>query len=527
MAATNLVFKMPLEPHPLPSLEDDEESFVVLGQSMPDSNVDEYMSTPVDISVIAEAKRLIDSELDALNSMNNKPDEKKETTDANKDIPTQELPKMDTSTNLPSMPNIEKGFETTNAISIASFSSDMSSEEVQNKISQIIDENIRLKDTILQNNMSLKSQYEKILAWQEDVQRVHQIHKEKLSDAKQFIDKLKMEKENLKRDLTKATEVNTNLEAEIVELKRSLKEQATAKNEVLLQRSDDNIKEFQLDVANKKIKDLEAAAEKLLAENKMYASNMAKIKEDTKKEMDDMRNQLEKLALNENQVKLKIETLNPELEKLTEERDYAIGKIEELQQKLEAKLKREEALLMTTNTLKAQLELGNHSEEIDNLRTQLGETQTALTQIEFSRKQAYSQVYQLTEELTRLKSTENCSDEICALKVQLDVYKTDFEEERHAREVIKEEKDKIEEDIQNLQRRNQQLQEEIEMLRGERDYVVYPSRSAPRDRVQDQRTTASSSSNAFKCPKCDFGFNDVNMLQNHVYRCIELDDRLP
>lgn len=84
--------------------------------------------------------------------------------------------------------------------------------------------------------MSLKSQYEKILAWQEDVQRVHQIHKEKLSDAKQFIDKLKMEKENLKRDLTKATEVNTNLEAEIVELKRSLKEQATAKNEVLLQR---------------------------------------------------------------------------------------------------------------------------------------------------------------------------------------------------------------------------------------------------------------------------------------------------
>lgn len=101
-----------------------------------------------------------------------------------------------------------------------------------------------------------------------------------------------------------------------------------------MRRSDDNIKEFQLDVANKKIKDLEAAAEKLLAENKMYASNMAKIKEDTKKEMDDMRNQLEKLALNENQVKLKIETLNPELEKLTEERDYAIGKIEELQQKV-------------------------------------------------------------------------------------------------------------------------------------------------------------------------------------------------
>lgn len=62
---------------------------------------------------------------------------------------------MDTSTNLPSMPNIEKGFETTNAISIASFSSDMSSEEVQNKISQIIDENIRLKDTILQVKCSI------------------------------------------------------------------------------------------------------------------------------------------------------------------------------------------------------------------------------------------------------------------------------------------------------------------------------------------------------------------------------------
>ncbi|KAJ8949246.1 hypothetical protein NQ318_022759 [Aromia moschata] len=107
---------------------------------------------------------------------------------------------------------------------------------------------------------------------------------------------------------------------------------------------------------------------------------------------------------------------------------------------------------------------------------------------------------------------------------KLDVYKADFEAERTAKETLKAENDKYSEDMQNLHRRNQQLQEEIEMLRENRDYVVYPSqrRHAP-------TTTSTPSSNGYpmKCPKCNFGFTTLQALENHVYRCIELDENLP
>lgn len=63
---------------------------------------------------------------------------------------------------------------------------------------------------------------------------------------------------------------------------------------------------------------------------------------------------------------------------------------------------------------------------------------------------------------------------------QLEIFKADFEAERRAKESIKEEKDKLCEDLQNLQRRNQQLQERIEMI-SDKDYVMYESRNA-RDR---------------------------------------------
>lgn len=36
----------------------------------------------------------------------------------------------------------------------------------------------------------MKSQYERIVAWQEDVQKVHQAHKEKIIEAKEFIDRV-------------------------------------------------------------------------------------------------------------------------------------------------------------------------------------------------------------------------------------------------------------------------------------------------------------------------------------------------
>ncbi|XP_072394727.1 uncharacterized protein [Diabrotica undecimpunctata] len=500
--ATNMVFKIPQEPCPLTTLESDEESFVVLGQSIPDASTELYPE-PIGLSVIAEAKRLINSELEAIDQAKNN-DEKKVSLESNKDAFKLSSCKMDTSVNFPTMTNIEKGVESSSVISIASFTPDMSSEEVQKKIAHIIEENIRLKDTVLQNNLSLKSQYERIVAWQEDVQKVHQAHKDKLLEAKVFLESLRREKDNLKRELTKAIELNENQASQIEELKQRLNEKDN-------QRYDDSIKESQLKDQEKKISDLELQLNNMSIE---------------KKQDEEQKNVVSKLQAHLNEI--------------IEERNSANIKIEELRAELSIKTQREESLHVTITSLKSQMEALAPAEEVKTLRTQLGETQNALTRMEATRSRAYSQVRELTDELSEVRSqleslksqTQERSrdsqlehEEMCVLKMQMDVYKTDFEEERRAREVIKGEKDRLEEDLQNIQRRNQQLQEEIELLRREgNNFVIPPRPSPPRvEQIRQPSAPSPSRNELLRCPKCNFAFNDLAHLETHVYRCLDME----
>ncbi|XP_050512086.1 myosin-9-like isoform X2 [Diabrotica virgifera virgifera] len=410
--ATNVVFKIPQEPCPLTTLESDEESFVVLGQSIPDASTELYPE-PIGLSVIAEAKRLINFELEAIDQAKNN-DEKKGCLESNKDVFKLSSSTMDTSENFPMMANINRGVELSSVISIASFTPDMSSEEVQKKIAHIIDENIRLKDTVLQNNLSLKSQYERIVAWQEDVQKVHQAHKDKLLEAKAFIETLKREKDSLKRELTKDIEFGDSQASQIEELKKRLDEKDK-------QRYDYSIKESQLKDQEKKISNLQLQLNNMSIE---------------KKQVEEQKNIVCKLQAHLNDI--------------IEERNSGNKQIEELRAEISIKSQREESLHMTITSLKSQMEAS--AEEVNTLRTQLGETQNALTRMEATRSRAYSQIRELTDELSEVRSqleslqsqtqersrdSELDHEEMSVLKMQMDVYKTDFEEERRAREVMK------------------------------------------------------------------------------------------
>ena len=53
----------------------------------------------------------------------------------------------------------------------------------------------------------------------------------------------------------------------------------------------------------------------------------------------------------------------------------------------------------------------------------------------------------------------------CLMYFKADQYKTDFEAENKARAAILQEKNKLTEDLMYLQRRNEQLLEEVEQLR--------------------------------------------------------------
>lgn len=96
-------------------------------------------------------------------------------------------------------------------LSLVTVVSDLSVEEIQSKVESIVEENNRLKgrlftkqiiwhlpnynkwilETIVQNNVAMKKQYDTIMQWQEEVQKVHNLHKEKFNKTRQYIEEVR------------------------------------------------------------------------------------------------------------------------------------------------------------------------------------------------------------------------------------------------------------------------------------------------------------------------------------------------
>ncbi|CAH1955369.1 unnamed protein product [Acanthoscelides obtectus] len=550
----------------------DEESFVVLGQSLiPDdlSSSDERPSV-VGTEVVGEAKQWISSEINALEKDEQKHDEadgrllkrgeniaaadttagtsreKKESLNSIGSVGSA----LERSAVLPEMPKVESTFDVGSPVSIASITSNLSSEEVQNKVAQIIEENIKLKETIQQNNMSMKSQYDRIVAWQEEVQKVHQAHKDKIFEAKACIEKLKKDKENLMLEVDKQRDVVASKNETIRELQETLNSKQS--HEALNQTSDNNLKEFELDAANKKLKDLECENQKLKQEYANLQKDIERFEADSKPDKELIQKLQGELCAARMEVgQCQLEVIKGK-EKLRD-RETELGQILAGLREQMSKITPADPLL---------------NEELEHTKTQLTNTQIMLTLAEQNKSDALKQVdtlgqqvTKLSEEMEELKRKNEQTDEMCALKTQLDVYKADFEAERSAKETIKLDKDKFLEDIQTLQVCNQQLQEELEKVRNEL-FALRLTRRSTTTSTSGGNTASSTSTrytrdlphirssylnssplrrniltrsylrtpirkSTMKCPKCNFGFTTLHALQNHVYRCIDLDDQIP
>nr|CAI5856759.1 unnamed protein product [Callosobruchus analis] len=525
---------VPEAPPQMPSLSSsDDESFVVLGKSLiPDdtSSGNDDHTNLVASEVVEEARRWISSEIQALEIEEQRGDEadgrllkKGANVDtADNAMGTSKEKKdslnsfgsvsstLERSAVLPEMPKVESGFDA--PISIASITSNLSSEEVQTKVAQIIEENMKLKDTILQNNISLKSQYDRIVAWQEEVQKVYQAHKDKIYEAKACIEKLKKDKENLVHELEKQKDVVSRKDEIIKTLQETLASKES--NVSLNQTSNNNLKEFELEMANKKIKDLECENQKLKDENADLHRNLESVKEDSKPNEERIRKLQGELDI----AKTEIEQYKLEASKvknMVRDRETELGQII-------AGLREQ---LSNTKSVDPWI-----TEELDNTRTQLSNTQIMLTLAEENKTAALKQVDSLSEQVKRLsKEIEELklknvqSDEMFALKTQMDMYKVDFEQERSAKEAMRLEKDKLLEDIQMLQTRNQQLQDDLAILRSNGEYVVVPP-SGPTMSTSSSTNTSSSASNSpplgkHSCPLCGIQFRSIRLLEDHVDVC--------
>lgn len=138
-------------------------------------------------------------------------------------------------------------------------------------------------------------------------------------------------------------------------------------------------------------------------------------------------------------------------------------------------------------------------EQIENVRQQLMNAQMHITELELTKSKFHEilsdkelEIKGLEKQLSDVKG--EIGDEHAALIAQLDVYKTDYEAEACARNSLMAEKNQIADDLQNLQRRNQQLIEEVERLRRHGDFVHV---GEPRRRTPESSTATEVSDNCF------------------------------
>jgi len=80
--------------------------------------------------------------------------------------------------------------------------SSLSTDEMQKKLSDMLQENVKLKETLKQNTLSMKEQFSTLAMWQEEVMKVHENHKKKFAETRELINHLKKENAELKTKLS-------------------------------------------------------------------------------------------------------------------------------------------------------------------------------------------------------------------------------------------------------------------------------------------------------------------------------------
>ncbi|PNF21827.1 hypothetical protein B7P43_G08459 [Cryptotermes secundus] len=197
------------------------------------------------------------------------------------------------------------------------------------------------------------------------------------------------------------------------------------------------------------------------------------------------------------------------------------------------------------------------TEKIDSMTAQLINMEEALTQKE--------------KEVAQMKETvEKCELEkeaVTILKAQVEVYQSDFNAEREARENLAGEKERLAEDLRHLQRRNQQLLDELEAYQQNqyeqmqkhappalvasapiitsgwntiatpgRAEPQRPTRSSPGRRPspgpqqqnplpaaeEDTQPFRTEPEDVYYCPKCSKRFSQFPPLELHVQECLDL-----
>ncbi|XP_076242220.1 uncharacterized protein LOC143184109 [Calliopsis andreniformis] len=87
----------------------------------------------------------------------------------------------------------------------------LDSAEVYQKLNELLQENGKLKETLKQNNIAMKQQFNTLASWQEEIMKVHQNHKKKFAETRELINYLKKENTELKMKLSSENSDDTKI----------------------------------------------------------------------------------------------------------------------------------------------------------------------------------------------------------------------------------------------------------------------------------------------------------------------------
>ncbi|CAB3251050.1 unnamed protein product [Arctia plantaginis] len=281
---------------------------------------------------------------------------------------------------------------------------DKSTEELQKRFGEILDENVILKETLKQNNESMKEQFLLIASCQEDMMKTHMLHKEKFDETKQLVEKLRHENKKLKQDITHLSEsmLHSHTNSENGE-KEPAKSGPSSAVEFVSSPDDDTIHKLtaQLELVEKQRRQVIVENEKLTWQRE----SLEHIVDAISKERDELKEKLEDAALKDGDrlmeirdlkdtiqdLEIKIATLSApnENKAILEDRDLRINQLESKQATLLADLKASQLRIFELESVK--IEMTNfksgeseivkiYTEQLQDLRNRLKEVSTIVFQ---------------------------------------------------------------------------------------------------------------------------------------------------
>ncbi|XP_013137009.1 PREDICTED: optineurin-like [Papilio polytes] len=167
---------------------------------------------------------------------------------------------------------------------------DRSTEELQKRFGELLDENLVLKETLKQNNESLKEQLGLISSCQDDMLNTHKIHREKFDETKNLVKKLREENKILKADAMRLSGGTGGGSQP-----RSLRSGASSGVEFVTSPDDDTIDKLtsQLELVEKQRRQVIVENEKLTWQKE----SLEHIVDATSKERDELKEKLKNLEL--------------------------------------------------------------------------------------------------------------------------------------------------------------------------------------------------------------------------------------